>query len=397
MLYYSAGPTTLSSGSDTPGASIGSLGNSILKPEYSAETEFGFDLAMFSGRTSLEFTSYDKKTTDALINKEIAPSVSGLANQFVNIGSIQNTGVELTWNQKVYDSRQLGIDFTLTGSTNKNRMLTLGAGILPISSGNRGTQRNLPGYPLYGLWDKRYTFTDANNDGIIVLSEMTFSDTAVYQGATFPTRELAFTPSIELLNHKLRISSQIDSKWGFKKFNNTLRHQCQNGVTCRGRYDQSAPLEMQAAALATGCTRVNIGTAALEQPEWCAKVIAEHGDRVALGLAADVVECGVVAAANRLDQTTAAQDERLRVGCLAGSVDGLLERHVHRTIDHLRLVAQEHAHRGTRPRVVAVDGSSANGNQPAPVPPRRTSVVADPEPVALVELHVGAAEFGKVG
>src|SRR6476620_10206530 len=38
------------------------------------------------------------------------------------------------------------------------------------------------------------------------------------------------------------------------------------------------------AALATGCRRVNIGTAALEQPEWCAKVIAEHGDQVAIGL-----------------------------------------------------------------------------------------------------------------
>ncbi len=39
-----------------------------------------------------------------------------------------------------------------------------------------------------------------------------------------------------------------------------------------------------ASALATSCRRVNIGTAALEQPEWCAKVIAEHGDRVAIGL-----------------------------------------------------------------------------------------------------------------
>jgi phosphoribosyl isomerase A len=38
------------------------------------------------------------------------------------------------------------------------------------------------------------------------------------------------------------------------------------------------------AALATGCRRVNIGTAALEQPEWCRRVIAEHGDRVAIGL-----------------------------------------------------------------------------------------------------------------
>lgn len=37
-------------------------------------------------------------------------------------------------------------------------------------------------------------------------------------------------------------------------------------------------------ALATGCTRVNIGTAALEAPEWCAEVIGEFGDRIAIGL-----------------------------------------------------------------------------------------------------------------
>jgi phosphoribosylanthranilate isomerase len=39
-----------------------------------------------------------------------------------------------------------------------------------------------------------------------------------------------------------------------------------------------------AAALATGCARVNIGTAALENPEWCRKIIAEHGDQIAVGL-----------------------------------------------------------------------------------------------------------------
>jgi phosphoribosyl isomerase A len=37
-------------------------------------------------------------------------------------------------------------------------------------------------------------------------------------------------------------------------------------------------------ALATGCARVNIGTAALEDPEWCDRVVAEYGDRVAIGL-----------------------------------------------------------------------------------------------------------------
>ncbi|GAA2585201.1 bifunctional 1-(5-phosphoribosyl)-5-((5-phosphoribosylamino) methylidenea mino)imidazole-4-carboxamide isomerase/phosphoribosylanthranilate isomerase PriA [Winogradskya consettensis] len=38
------------------------------------------------------------------------------------------------------------------------------------------------------------------------------------------------------------------------------------------------------AALATGAARVNIGTAALEDPEWCDRICGEFGDRVAIGL-----------------------------------------------------------------------------------------------------------------
>ena len=37
-------------------------------------------------------------------------------------------------------------------------------------------------------------------------------------------------------------------------------------------------------ALATGCRRINLGTAALENPEWTAKIIGEFGDRIAVGL-----------------------------------------------------------------------------------------------------------------
>ena len=44
------------------------------------------------------------------------------------------------------------------------------------------------------------------------------------------------------------------------------------------------------AALATGCRRVNLGTAALENPEWCARVVAEHGDKVAVGLDVKIVD-----------------------------------------------------------------------------------------------------------
>ncbi|WP_411278740.1 SusC/RagA family TonB-linked outer membrane protein [Gemmatimonas sp.] len=256
VRFYSPGPLTTATG-DAPAASLGSLGNTNLKPEFSAETEFGFDLNMFSGGTNIEVTSYSKSTTDALIQRSIAPSLSGLTTQFVNIGNIKNSGLELTWNQRLLERDAAALSFTLTGSTNKNRMTKLGQGVSPIASGNRNTQRNLPGYPLFGLWDRTISFDDKNGDGIIVfnsnkaLSELTFSDTAVYQGNTFPTREIAFSPTLELFKKKLKVSGQVDSKWGFRKFNNTLRHQCMNGVTCRGRYDKSASLQEQANALAT--------------------------------------------------------------------------------------------------------------------------------------------------
>lgn len=52
-------------------------------------------------------------------------------------------------------------------------------------------------------------------------------------------------------------------------------------VELSGGIRDDASLE---AALATGCARVNIGTAALEDPEWCRKIIASHGEKIAVGL-----------------------------------------------------------------------------------------------------------------
>jgi phosphoribosylanthranilate isomerase len=48
--------------------------------------------------------------------------------------------------------------------------------------------------------------------------------------------------------------------------------------------------ESLAAALATGCARVNLGTAALEHPEWCARAIATHGEKIAVGLDVRITE-----------------------------------------------------------------------------------------------------------
>ncbi|TPW70272.1 bifunctional 1-(5-phosphoribosyl)-5-((5-phosphoribosylamino)methylideneamino)imidazole-4-carboxamide isomerase/phosphoribosylanthranilate isomerase PriA [Schumannella sp. 10F1B-5-1] len=52
-------------------------------------------------------------------------------------------------------------------------------------------------------------------------------------------------------------------------------------VELSGGIRDDASLE---AALATGCKRINLGTAALENPEWAAHVIAEYGEAIAVGL-----------------------------------------------------------------------------------------------------------------
>jgi len=258
LRYFSPFSSTNPNGSDAASVSLAELGNAKLRPEFSAETEAGFDLTLLNGRSNLELTYYNKLTTDALINRSVAPSLAGIANRFENIGDIRNEGLEVVLNQRIFDRESFAADFTVTGSSNKNTMVSLGEGVPPLFTGNRNTQRNQPGFPLFGLWGRTYTYADANSDGIIALSEMTFSDSSQFIGPSFPTRELAFTPTVELFGRKLRISGQVDSKWGHKKFNNTRRHQCQGGASCRGLYDKDAPFEIQAAAVATN--RVGVFT-----------------------------------------------------------------------------------------------------------------------------------------
>jgi len=265
LRYFTGAPVNVL-GQEQAGVTLGALGNSNLKPEYSGEFEGGFDATMFQNKTSLELTYYNKKTKDALIQAPTAPSIGGTAgvngtNGVIveNLGSIRNQGLELTYNQKWIDNAQVGFETNLTGSINKNEILSLGEGIQPIFTGNRTTQRNLPGYPLYGLWGNDITYNDANGDGILTKSEVHVSDSLVFRGPSFPTHELAFSPRLELFHRKLAISTQFDHKDGMTKFYNTLRHRCQGGQNCQGLWDPNASLETQAAAVADGAYNVYSG------------------------------------------------------------------------------------------------------------------------------------------
>jgi len=78
----------------------------------------------------------------------------------------------------------------------------------------------------------------------------------------------------------------LDAAFGRGHNHNVIRKVIKNtprrvNVELSGGIRDDASLE---AALATGAKRINLGTAALENPEWAAHVIAEYGDVIAVGL-----------------------------------------------------------------------------------------------------------------
>ncbi len=114
----------------TPGATFLNMGNADLKWEVTTQTNIGLDASFFNRRLSFELDFYMKNTDDVLVQLPI-PTTSGIRRTngpFVNAGSMQNKGVELSIN---YQNTLLnGVNYSLSGniSTNRNRVTSLNSG-----------------------------------------------------------------------------------------------------------------------------------------------------------------------------------------------------------------------------------------------------------------------------
>jgi TonB-linked SusC/RagA family outer membrane protein len=245
--YYT--PVAVSmDGVDVPAITLGNPGNVGLEPERSAETEFGVDATLFGDRVSTELTYYDKTTTDALVLRRLAPSLGLTTTRFENLGRVRNRGVEALLRVTPVRTARVTYELTATGSFNRNRVEDLGANIAPIIFGFGSTTRHQNGYPLASFFAKSYTFDDANGDGLIARSEVTFSDTAVFLGASQPTRELSLAHLVSV--GPFRLGARLDYRGGYKNQNDTEGFRCATIQNCRGVHDASAPLAEQARAIA---------------------------------------------------------------------------------------------------------------------------------------------------
>ena len=268
ILFYAPSTTNIDvagAGADIPSVTYSSLGNPDLKPERATEMEAGLDAGFLRDRVSLEFTDYSRLTKDALVSVPIPPSVGVAASRFMNIGSVKNAGAEFGIRTRLLERDAIGLDFSVSGSVNRNKLVTLGndpstgAPIPPIVG---TTRQQRPGYPLDGLWSPRITsYSDADGDGIVELSEITVTDTAEYVGPDRPTSEISFNTGVELLRRKLRFSALVDRKGGYWLLNGTERIRCESRSNCRGLVDRTASLFEQARAtvVRTHATRSQSG------------------------------------------------------------------------------------------------------------------------------------------
>jgi TonB-linked SusC/RagA family outer membrane protein len=132
----------------------GTAGNPELRPEHGKEIELGFETGLFS-RLTLSFTYFNKKTIDEIVTQSVAPSSGFPGSKLVNLGEVQNKGIELEGTFKALDRRSVSWDISGTLGTAKD-LIKANIPTIVASAG----QSNLVGYPIGGIFTRRVVSAD---------------------------------------------------------------------------------------------------------------------------------------------------------------------------------------------------------------------------------------------
>ena len=208
-------------------------GNPNLEAERGIEVELGFDAGLFGERLGIDFTYYNKKTTDMLQSVAFAPSLGFPGSQLTNLGEVTNKGVELSVVGTPVQSRNFTWDTRVNLFTNSNKLLEFGVPNVvvqnPTGQAYGTVQQHRAGYPLGGYW---VTPPQRAADGSALLTatgQPIFNpgDSARrYIGPSTPTREIGFSNNFTLFRF-FRLYALLDFKGGHYIFNQKERSRCQ--------------------------------------------------------------------------------------------------------------------------------------------------------------------------
>ncbi len=103
------------------------LGNKNLKWETTSQFDAGLEFSTFKGKLGIEVDYYKKKTRDLLLNASF-PLSSGYTNGLINVGKIQNEGLELSFNAEILKKKDFNWNSSFNISFNNNKLLELADG-----------------------------------------------------------------------------------------------------------------------------------------------------------------------------------------------------------------------------------------------------------------------------
>jgi TonB-linked SusC/RagA family outer membrane protein len=223
-----------------PGVTPGSLGNPDLKPERGTEWEAGFEAALFD-RLSLDFTYYTKRTKDAILTRQLAPSGGFAGDQTVNIGETSNSGIELQAQFRAITLERFAWEIGGNISTNKDRIEDMGG----VPSG-AALFRNVEGYPILGFWTKR--IASATRDPATHAVSNILCVAGPSGGAPVPCAQAlpifvgTQTPKVLgnvtntfSIGQRLTLYGMVDFKRGHRMLNSNVANACAFGV-CEARH-----------------------------------------------------------------------------------------------------------------------------------------------------------------
>ncbi len=126
------------------------IGNPDLGPEKGQELELGFDATMFDDRVSLEFTGFWRDTKDAIVTKQIAPSIGIPGTQLVNVGAIRSWGTEASIGVAVLTENPVRWDIQASLASQNNEIVDLGGPqvMIPV----RRARHHIEGFPLASIF-----------------------------------------------------------------------------------------------------------------------------------------------------------------------------------------------------------------------------------------------------
>jgi hypothetical protein len=332
---------------DVSAVSPSSLGNPDLGPERGRELELGFDAGLFNERFGLEFTYYNQRTTDAILDRDVAPSTGfggteAVNRQFINAGEISNKGVELLARATPVRTASLAWDLSLSVATNDNEIVDLGLEDVSFVSGGSFVQHR-EGYPVGAWFEKRVVDAQFDANGRLVTGSEICDDgdggtiacasaPLVYLGRPMPKTESSLSSTLTLFDN-LRLYALVDRKTGFQKLDGNLRVRCVLFLRC---YENFFPAQ----ALAEG-----------EDPGWIAQT--QRGGAFINDLVRDAsfTKLREVSASYTLPQSLAA-----RFGASAASIT-VAGRNLHTWSDYTK-----GRNRGVEPEGSFLSGTRGTGS-----------------------------------